>query len=232
MGNTIQGDGFSVTIIKSTRRKTMALKVNRDGVSVHMPSNAAISLAKNFVQQKTSWIQYKLKQQNSRQLIIKHYVDGESLLFLGEQYNLRLNQSAVTNIHKDNTDIVITSRSATPSTASVKRNVVNWYKQQAELYIKERTQQLTTETGLKPRSITVKTYKARWGSCKITGDIQFNWKLLLAPPAIIDYVIVHELCHLVHHNHSAAFWQLVAYHFPDFKQARLWLKENGHQLEL
>jgi len=232
MGNTIQGDGFSVTIIKSARRKTMALKVTRDGVSVHMPSNAAISLAKKFVQQKTSWIQYKLKQQDSRQPVIKHYVDGESLLFLGEQYNLRLNQSAVTNIHKDNTDIVITSRSAPPSTASVKRNLVNWYKQQAELYIKERTQQLAEKTGLKPRSITVKTYKARWGSCRITGDIQFNWKLMLAPPAIIDYVIVHELCHLTHHNHSAAFWQLVNHHYSDFKQARQWLKENGHQLEL
>ena len=100
------------------------------------------------------------------------------------------------------------------------------------VYINKRIQQLAEKTGLKPRSIIIKTYQARWGSCKITGDIQFNWKLVLAPPAIIDYVIVHELCHLTHHNHSAAFWQLVNHHYSDFKQARRWLKENGYQLEL
>jgi len=233
MSNTIEGDGFSVEIIKSTRRKTMALKVNHRGVSVHIPSNLSLKTAKKFISQKTAWIKLKLEQQALREPISRQYIDGESLLFLGENYSLRLHQQesspAVTKI---DTNINVAGRLNRISAATIKRALSDWYKQQADSYLRTRTLMLAEKTGLSPRSITVKTYKARWGSCKITGDIQFNWKLILAPIDVIDYVIVHELCHLTHHNHSALFWQLVAHHYPNFKQARQWLKENGSQLEL
>jgi hypothetical protein len=111
-----------------------------------------------------------------------------------------------------------------------KKQLTFWYQQQATDYITNRTHELVKATKLKPKSVTVKTYKARWGSCTIKGDIQFNWKLMMTPAAVIDYVIIHELCHLEQHNHSAKFWQLVEQFEPNYKTHRLWLKNNGQQL--
>lgn len=80
--------------------------------------------------------------------------------------------------------------------------------------------------------ITIRDQKTRWGSCSAKGTLSFNWRLMLAPPSIPDYVIVHELCHLTHMNHSAAFWQKVESVYPDYRTARKWLKDHGHELTL
>ena len=85
---------------------------------------------------------------------------------------------------------------------------------------------------LSPRSITIKAVKSRWGSCGIHNDINLNWLLILAPAEVFEYVVIHELCHIEQRNHSAAFWTLVARHCPDYKQRRLWLKQNGASLML
>ena len=81
-------------------------------------------------------------------------------------------------------------------------------------------------------SITIRDQKTRWGSCSGRGTLSFNWRLILAPPEILDYVVVHELCHLTHMNHSREFWDLVGSVIPDYKVRRKWLKENGHTLRL
>jgi len=233
MCSKIEGDGFSVNIVTSARRKTMALKVNHQGVSIHIPSNLTLRTAKKFIVQKTAWIKHKLEQQVLHQPLTKQYVDGESFLFLGEHYDLRLHQQKSSpKVNKTSNELTLSGRINRLSTATIKKTLIDWYKQQAVSYLASRTQIWGEQMELTPRSITVKTYKARWGSCKISGDIQFNWKLMLAPPAVIDYVIVHELCHLEHHNHSATFWQLVSHHYPNVKQARRWLKDNGYRLEI
>ena len=85
---------------------------------------------------------------------------------------------------------------------------------------------------LSPRSMTIKTQKSRWGSCGIHDYINLNWLLILAPAEVFEYVVIHELCHIEQRNHSAAFWALVARHCPDYKQRRLWLKQNGASLML
>jgi hypothetical protein len=98
--------------------------------------------------------------------------------------------------------------------------------------LQRRTVELANKTGLKPKSVEVKTYKARWGSCRITGEIQLNWKLIMAPVEVIDYVIIHELCHLKHHNHSVRFWGLVEQFESAYRIHRLWLREYGKVLEI
>jgi predicted metal-dependent hydrolase len=230
---TIQGDGFTVAVVKSSRRKTTALKIKNGEVSIHIPKRQSIEIARHFVQQKTPWIQQKLQHQAQQSLPEKHFIEGESLLFLGKDYQLQLIPvERPTTVIKTAQAIQIHGRLNILSKAAIRAALTTWYKQQAELYLRSQTAFLTTTTGLSPRSITVKTYKARWGSCRISGDIQYNWKLMLAPPDIIDYVIIHELCHLQQHNHSALFWQLVQSHYPTFKTARLWLKNNGASLEI
>jgi predicted metal-dependent hydrolase len=230
---TIQGDGFTVSVVKSARRKTTALKIKNGEVSIHIPKRQSLEIARHFVQEKTPWIQQKLQHQAQQALPEKDFVEGESLLFLGKVYSLQLVpvERATTTLKTAQT-IEVHGRLNILSKPAIRAALIIWYRQQAELYLRSQTAFLTTTTGLSPRSITIKTYKARWGSCRTNGDIQYNWKLMLAPPEIIDYVIIHELCHLQQHNHSAVFWQLVHRHYPNFKTARLWLKKNGASLEV
>jgi len=230
---TIQGDGFIVTIIKSSRRKTTALKIRDGEVSIHIPTRLPIKLAREFVVQKTLWIQNKLADQSRKQTQEKQFIEGETFLFLNENMTLRLIQAESSPSIKINSQqLEFYGRLNRLSKTAIRAALVRWYKQQAEDHIAIRTDILSKKIKIIPHSITIKTYKARWGSCNIHGELQFNWKLMLAPLNIIDYVIIHELCHIQHHNHSAQFWQLVEHHCPTFKASRLWLKNNGYRLEL
>ncbi len=228
---TIQGDGFTVNIVKSKRRKTMALKVDVNGVSVHIPSLLPLATAKQFIQQKTHWIQRKLSQQAQPIIAEKQFVTGESFLFAGKDYTLRLIESDTKAIvEKSESEIELYGRQKQLSTSAIRAAILNWYKKQATDYLTARTHWFSDVTNLYPTSITIKSYKARWGSCSIKGEINFNWQLIQAPPDVIDYVIIHELCHLTHHDHSPSFWGLVTHFMPDYKQHRQWLKNHGYSL--
>lgn len=100
----------------------------------------------------------------------------------------------------------------------------------ARLYFPKRCAELVKLTGGHYDKITIRNQKTRWGSCSQTGTLSFNYRLMMAPPAVIDYVIIHELCHLTHMNHSKAFWDKVANVMPDYRTHRLWLKEHGGEL--
>ncbi len=102
----------------------------------------------------------------------------------------------------------------------------------AKEYFPKRAAYFHQFTGGTYDRITIRDQKTRWGSCSARGTLSFNWRLMLAPPAILDYVVVHELCHLTHMNHSAAFWQAVESVYPDYRNARKWLKEHGQELIL
>ena len=106
------------------------------------------------------------------------------------------------------------------------------YKEAARSYIPKRVAYYNPMTGGTYSRISIRDQKTRWGSCSSKGTLSFNWRLMLAPPAILDYVVVHELCHLNHMNHSKAFWQAVEAVYPDYRNARKWLKEHGSELTL
>ena len=110
--------------------------------------------------------------------------------------------------------------------------LVNKHKKYARKIFEARVAYFQQFTGGNYTSITIRDQKTRWGSCSGRGTLSFNWRLILAPPEILDYVVVHELCHLTHMNHSKEFWGLVGKILPDYKVRRNWLKENGHTLRL
>ena len=101
----------------------------------------------------------------------------------------------------------------------------------AKIYFPKRCEELVRRTGGHYEKITVRNQKTRWGSCSQTGTLSFNYRLMMAPPEVIDYVIVHELCHLTHMNHSKAFWNKVAGILPDYAERKQWLKVHGHELD-
>ncbi|MDH5766171.1 MAG: M48 family metallopeptidase, partial [Gammaproteobacteria bacterium] len=114
----------------------------------------------------------------------------------------------------------------------VRKKLIQWYRTNAELQLKDKVEHYAKIIGVKPRSVTVKVYKARWGSCSIEGEIAFNWKLIVAPHRIVDYVVVHELCHMHQHNHSSRFWACVEQVLPDYRERRQWLKDNQRYLDI
>lgn len=102
----------------------------------------------------------------------------------------------------------------------------------AKEYFPKRVAYFLQFTGGSCERISIRDQKTRWGSCSARGTLSFNWRLMLAPPAILDYVVVHELCHLTYMNHSPAFWEKVESVYPDYRAARQWLKDHGHELVL
>ena len=106
------------------------------------------------------------------------------------------------------------------------------YRDAAREYIPKRVEYYHTLTGGSYEKITIRDQKTRWGSCSNNGTLSFNYRLMLAPPRVLDYVVVHELCHLTHMNHSREFWDMVASILPEYKEYRKWLKENGHTLHV
>ncbi len=228
----IKTTDFNVKIVTNPRRVNITLKVNATGVSLHMPPQLPMDIVHTLIEEKSNWIKQQLAKQPTP-TPARQWQQGETLSLLGQPYLLQLEQKsdAPKVILSDNT-ITLSGRLHRIGQKSRRKALIDWYKQQAEHYLNKRTEELSQITGLSPKSITIKTYKARWGSCNIKGDIQYNWQIMQAPAAIIDYLIIHELCHLLHHNHGKEFWQLVARYCPEYRREQAWLKQYGYQLTL
>lgn len=221
--------GITVEVIRSARRKTMALQVSRGKACIRLPAKLPRHHAESFISQKHHWLTQKLAELPAQ--TVRQFTDGEQITLLAQPLSLRFIQSGQNKVVQHNATLTIYGRQITTG-ARRRAQLQKWLRQQAENYCQQRIEQLSQLTQLYPRSVKVRSYKARWGSCSIQGHISLNWKLIMAPPTVIDYVILHELCHLAQHNHSTQFWQLVARFMPEFKTQRLWLKQYGHQLEL
>ncbi len=112
----------------------------------------------------------------------------------------------------------------------IKNALVDWMQQQAAKEVQPLIEKNAQKYNLYPRSCKIKSQKSRWGSCGVRNDIHLNWLLILVPPKVMEYVVIHEICHLQERNHSSRFWALVAKHCPDYKQHRNWLKQYGHSV--
>jgi len=108
----------------------------------------------------------------------------------------------------------------------------SWFKEQARLYLGPRLKEMARKTGFKYQKFRLSSARTRWGSCSAGGTISLVWRLMMAPPEIIDYLIIHELAHTKEKNHSLAFWRLVEELVPDYKEKRRWLRVNGFRLKL
>lgn len=226
----IHCNNIPINITRSQRRKTMALQIRNGQAYVRIPSELPLEYVHRFISKKQHWITQNIAEQQAA-LPNRQFIDGELLPFLGETLELQFQQAGKNDIIKKQDQLTIRMASNQSSTRRRQR-VEAWLRQQASSHFEQRVNALSKRTELLPSSLKVRSYRARWGSCSIHGDIKLNWKLIMAPPHIIDYVIIHELCHLNHHNHSAAFWQLVDQFDPNRKINRNWLKEHSLQLEL
>ncbi|MEH6472154.1 MAG: SprT family zinc-dependent metalloprotease [Halopseudomonas sp.] len=219
--------------VKFTRRRgSIAIQIGTEQIKVLAPKGTPTRAIHALLEQRREWIEQSLLQQQQRPRFNRHYSDGENLLFHGNSYRLRLENTQDNSepiIKLQGSDIVLQRpRSFTPQ--QHRECLQHWFQQQAQQSWPGRLEYWAKITGLQPKGLKIRAYKSRWGSCNSRGLISLNTLLMMTPPATQDYVIVHELCHLQHPNHSAAFWQLVERYSPAPKQHRTWLRQHLAEL--
>lgn len=154
--------------------------------------------------------------------------EGSQVLFLGQSYTIQVRLSAVCDVSCYNNTIVLSYPQN--GALNVETLLKDWYVKAAAKMFQEKTLFWAPRLGVTPQRITIKDQKTRWGSCSSNGSIAYNWRVIMAPPAVIDYLVVHELCHMAVANHSAKFWEMVELALPAYKAHRQWLKEHGRLL--
>lgn len=221
--------------LKYKNRKTIEIKIDPpDRVTVTAPLGADEKEILSIVQNKAHWITKKLHDIKDISIAEeKKFQDGDLFLYLGKEYPLKLiMDKGIKNIEVQycNGNIII----KTPSYDKelLKEAMKKWYRQKTEEIIRERLEYLQKYFDKAPSDIKIKEQKKRWASCTSRGRLLFNWRCSMASVEAIDYIIIHEMCHLYHMNHSKYFWNKVETILPDYKKRSEWLKNNALKIDI
>lgn len=214
------------TKIIRSKRRSIALVITSDAtLTVHAPMRASLEYIDKVIFEKMSWIIRKIAQMQARPKVQpKNFVEGELLLFLGAEYPMRIDGGNVIGI--ENGELLF-PRTLLPR---AKESMVKWYKREARKIITQRADHFSKLMGVEFTSIKLSSARGRWGSCSHKNSLNFNWRLIMTSIEVLDYVVVHELAHIHHKNHSQSFWCEVQSFSPAFKQHKSWLKVNGATL--
>ena len=211
-------------LLEHRSRRTVGLKITANGLVVHAPKRIFEFQLNQILQQKSSWILNKLQAREANHVEKMQWIDGEHLLYLGNDIQLSISQNSSNKaLIFDQNTLLIASPQANKH-AVLGRKVIQWYKKQAMTDFSRRLAILAAKLGVATPPLTLSNAQSRWGSCNSRGEVRLNWRLLQAPPHIINYVICHELAHLKQMNHSAKFWAVVEQLFPNYKAAEKELK--------
>lgn len=222
-------NGISINLIRSKRRKTLSLEVNHQGVKVRAPLKMSELSIMKFICSKEQWILKNLQTMSPPPEPML-FEDGNEILLLGKSYKIKLTTGRKPIFINELDNIVIPfTKSTLPIQTSIKNKVIQWYKKEAmqQLEISVNNSMRIMLPQYRSPNIKVRDYKRRWGSCNHRGDLSFNWRIIMAPSNVVDYVVTHEIAHLKEFNHSPKFWNIVEQQMPDWKDQQQWLKING-----
>ncbi|KOM96362.1 zinc-dependent protease [Clostridium botulinum] len=218
-------------ILKTKKRKTISIKIGKEFIiEVTAPLGTNEYTIEQVLKKEEKWIIKNIKKLKEVEIFNGYY-------YLGELYYLKIKEvrSLYFKLELDSNKFMVYINSGIlkeKREVIIKDNLEKFYKEKAVKVLKERTDYYSNILKVAPKNIVIKNQKTLWGSCSSKGNINYNYKIVMAPLKILDYIVVHELCHLVHMNHSKDFWQLVESIIPDFKERRNWLKENGYKLKI
>lgn len=216
-------------IVVYSKRRTLSLSVERDGsVIVRAPLGASDAAIRRAVEAKRLWLYEKTnhRQKYLAQTNRKEFVSGETLLYLGRYYRLDLTNDDTAGLHF-NGGFTLSRRYR----ADAARLVREWYIERARQKLPPKIDAFAKALGVTYGRVLISDLRVRWGSCTPQNNLNFNWRIIKAPTFVIDYVIVHELAHLLEPNHTAKFWNIVSVQVPRYDEAKAWLRENGRVLE-
>ena len=229
----IQSNGFIAEVIRTPRRKTATIKVDDRVVSVVVPQDLAEQRITRLLKDKNRWIKNKIATQKAIAPVNeKQYISGEAFSYLGKNYRLKVKRGPFQPVKLLQGHLVATLPDGSNNPHMVRNALVRWYQGQATHKLIEKTNRYAEQIAVKPTAINIKTYKSRWGNCNSKGHIDYNWKIVMAPHWVVDYVVVHELCHLKHFNHSKKYWNKVKHHCADATDAKEWLRINGASINI
>ncbi len=213
-----------------SRRRSISIIIRPDkSITVRAPFKTSLEDINRFVLSKSGWIKKHTDGDSRIPLTYneRKFTDGEIFLFLGREYRLQRTHSEISRVWL-NEDSILTGQ-ADPEDSLMTRHLVSgWYAMKAREILPERLKEIIrihSQAGFRPARLTVRSMKSRWGSCSTGGRISLNSELVKLSPEIIDYVIIHELCHLKHHNHGPGFYDLLSELLPGYKLIRKELRK-------
>jgi predicted metal-dependent hydrolase len=211
---------------RSPRRTSVQITVDRGGeLLLSAPEGCTTDVMEQFVREKRLWIYTKLAQKDALAPSApnRHFVSGEGFPYLGRSYRLLLVDAQDEPLKLERGRFRMLRSIATRG----HEVMVRWYSERGESWLKKRAASFQHRVGVEPAGVTVQDLGYRWGSCGKGGRLFFHWRTVLLPPPIIDYVVVHELVHLLEPHHTPAFWTRVERAMPDFAGRKTWLAERG-----
>ena len=210
-----------------SKRKTIKIAIDNNGeVIVTAPENISTEAIDNVIKKRTNWINDKLNEIKNRITLPK-----DSILYLGELRKVKVIIQKYLKkefVVEHNNLFIINVRSQD----NVIKVLKNYLIQEFDAIVRVKVKNYEKYFKMKPIDIKVKDVKSKWGSCTYDNKLCFNYRLIMANEEIIDYVIIHEMCHMVHKNHSKDYWNLVEKLYPIYKKCDKWLKENGYLLQI
>ncbi len=221
-------------IRRSDRARRARINVSADGVEVVVPRRMALRHVAPFVEEKRPWIERTLRRiREAEEAAAVRLADGGSVPYLGRSLDLRVRVEpgrvrSFVSLRDDVLSVSVGSRGVGP----VRDALEAWYRRRAREEVAPRLDAACARAGTSYTRLSIRAQRTRWASCSSNGAMSFNWRLLLAPEDVLDYVIWHEACHLRHLDHSPSFWALVEHHRPGFRGPRAWLRRNGATLVL
>ena len=226
--------GKEIELIR-TRRRTLGLEVGPRGIKARAPLRMPEHEIITFIHSKEQWLNKVLgampEPRPNTNLALQ---TGDEILFEGKTLRLQIIEGSRDRVRIEGSTLVVpVIKSHTPVEKRVKSKLVKWFKQQATQQCQLRAEFYAPRMNLERRKqhqIYVRDYKRRWGSCDSTGKLSFNWRIMQAPPEVLDYVVVHELAHCHEFNHSLKFWSLVYEQMANYKQNEAWLHQQGYTL--
>lgn len=229
----ISGNGYVAEVIRTPRIKSARLQVEDGVVSIAVPKALETERIEQLLKDKHRWIKEKLYLHQQQQPAPKReMLSGEAFPYLGRNYRLKITTGKLQPVKLLHGRLQVVVPKAMRHEHIIRDMLTHWYRLQAEIRFKEKVKRYASVVGVEPTDVSVKTFKSRWGSCNVKGEVQFHWKVIMAPNRIVDYVVVHELCHLKHHDHSPAFWKSVERIVPDYLECKAWLREFGVGFEV
>ena len=221
------------TTIRRPARKTASITVAPDNsVVVTVPEHLTNDEVTALVRRKRAWIRKKIAFNREVRLPYsrKEYISGEAFTYLGRNYRLKVEPGDRQGIALRNGRFHVQVRAGLTGEDRdnhIVAKLTAWYRDHALAKLGQRARLHAERMGVELGPVAVRDYRRQWGSCYRDRSVHFNWRIIVAPMRIIDYVVVHELCHLRHHDHSKAFWKMLGLYLPDYLERKEWLRVNG-----
>ena len=216
----LAGTPVTYTLKRTNRRRSIGLRIDDDGLTVNVPVRASEKWLHSVLQDKADWVVDKLHNWQAQKPAPPQWLDGESLLFRGETFTLRIVSSLFETPPQLHRTQLIVHVSDVEDRVAIEKAITDWYRQEALRLFTECVAHFAPLLSVNPREVKLSSARTQWGSCTTRGTVRLNWQLIKMPLPLIDYVVVHELAHLVEMNHSAAFWNVVETVCPDYVKLR------------